>query len=121
MAALSVLFRLLADGFHLAVSLGPAFTVSLRAALDRHRIVGHVFRDHRARADIGAVADLYRRHQRGIGADEGAGADRGLVFGKAIIIASDGAGADVALGADMGVADIGEMIDLDARFERRGL
>jgi hypothetical protein len=31
------------------------------------------------------------------------------------------AGADVGVGADMGVADVGEMIDLDAGFQARGL
>src|SRR6266436_7001765 len=47
----STLFRLLAPHLHLAVALGAAFAVVLRAALDGHRIVGHVLGDHRARPD----------------------------------------------------------------------
>ena len=72
----------------LAIPLGAALTVVLRAALDGHRVVGHVPGDDRAGADIGAVADFHRRHQRGIGADEGVLANDGLVLEEAIIIAS---------------------------------
>jgi len=42
------------------------------------------------------------------------------VFREAVVIAGDGAGADVGIGADMCVADIGEMVDLDAGLERCG-
>src|SRR5580704_5083898 len=85
--------RLLGSRLHLADSRSTAFAVGLRAALDRKRIVGHVLGDHRAGADIGAVADVHRRHQRGIGADEGTLADRGLVLCEAVVVAGDGAGA----------------------------
>ena len=40
---------------------------------------------------------------------------------EAVVVAGDGAGADVGIGADMGVADVGEMVDLDAGLQRRGL
>src|SRR3954452_19178268 len=103
----SAFLRLLAAQLHLAVSPGAALAVVLRAALDGERIVGHVLGDDRAGADIGAVADFHRRHQRGVGADEGALADNGLVLGKAVIVAGDGAGAEIGIGSDMGVADIG--------------
>ena len=39
---------------------------------------------------------------------ERAGADVGTVFGKAVVIAGDGAGADVRLGADPRIADVGQ-------------
>ena len=117
----SAFLRLLAARLHLAISLGPALAGGLLAAFDGQRIVGHVLGDDRARTDIGALADLHRGHQRGVGADERALADQRLVLGKAVIVAGDGAGAEVGIGADMGVADIGEMIDLGAGLDRRGL
>jgi hypothetical protein len=89
--------------------LPPAFAVVLRTALHGHRVVRHVRGDDGAGADIGAVADFHRRHQRGVGAGEGARADRGLVLEEAVVVAGDGAGAEVGVGADMDVADIGEM------------
>ena len=115
------ILRFLRPHLHLAIPLRPALAVVLRAALHRHRVVRHVLGDDRARTDIGAVADLHRRHQRGVGADEGALADRGLVLEEAVVVAGDGAGAEIGVGADMGVADIGEMVDLGARLDRRGL
>jgi hypothetical protein len=48
-----------------------------------------------------------RRHQRAVGADEGALADHRRIFEEAVIIAGDGAGADVGARADLGIADIG--------------
>src|SRR5438876_1274798 len=45
----STFLRLLRPHLHLAIALRPAFAVVLRAALDRHRIVGHVLGDDRAR------------------------------------------------------------------------
>ena len=62
---------------------------------ERQRIGRDVLGDDAARADIGALADLDRRHQRGVGADEGAGADLGAMLGEAVIVAGDGAGADI--------------------------
>ena len=53
-----------------------------------------------------------------VGADEHVRADLGAVLVDAVVIAGDGAGADIGARADACVADIGEVIGLDAR--RRG-
>ena len=42
-------------------------------------------------------------------------------FCDAVVIAGDGAGADIGARADMGIADIGEVMGFDARFEMRVL
>jgi hypothetical protein len=57
---------------------------------------------------MGPLADLHRGHRRGIGADERAIADQRLVLRKAVVVAGDGAG-----------ADMGRMVDLDADFHNR--
>src|SRR4249919_1729003 len=79
----------------IAKPLGPAFLNGLSATSKSKRIGRHVSGDHRARTDISAVADGHRRNQRRIGADEGALADIGAVLGPAVVVAGDGAGADV--------------------------
>src|ERR1700688_3262224 len=114
-------FRRLAARFDVAISLGSALAIGLLATLERHRIVGHLAGNDRARTDIGPAADLDRRHQRRVGADERAGADLGLVLCEAVIVAGDSARADIGVGADMGIADIAEMVDLDAGLKRRRL
>ena len=40
---------------------------------------------------------------------------------EAVVVAGDGAGADIGAGADLGVADIGQMIDLGAGVDQRRL
>ena len=87
--------------------LRPAFLDGLRRPLERQRIRRHVLGDDRARADIGAVADLDRRDQRRVRADERALADVGAVLGRAVVVAGDGAGADIGARADARVADVG--------------
>ena len=75
--------------------------------------------DHRARRRDRAVADFDRRHQSGVGADERARADIGFGLGEAVIIAGDGARADIGALSHPGVAQIGEMIGLGAFFNHR--
>src|SRR5690606_36529449 len=95
--------------------------VGLPAARDAQAAGRHVAIDRAAGPDHGAVADGHRRDQRRVRADEGAGADVGTVFGKAVVVAHDRAGADVGLGADPRVAEVGQVIGLGARLERRVL
>src|ERR1700685_947144 len=105
---------LFAQGFKRAQARGPTFLNHLSATADRQRLGRHILGDHRARAHIGAVADLARRPQRRVRADERVLADLGAVLGAAVVIAGDGAGTDIGAGADEGVADIAQVIDLGA-------
>src|SRR5579864_8295813 len=85
----------------------PARLFRLPAASKRERVGRDILGDHRTRADIGAVADLYRRDQRGIRAYKGRRADIGKMLVEAIVIAGDRTCADIGAGANARVADIG--------------
>ena len=69
-----------------------------------------------ARADVSAISDFHRSHKRGIASDENATANGG-VFVHAIVIAGDGACADVGFAADARVAEIGKVHGLGALTE----
>src|SRR5690606_17589040 len=69
------------------------------------------------RADDRARADHDRRDQRAVRSDERAFADLGPVFEEAVIIAGDRTGADIGFRADLGIADIGEVVGLGALAE----
>src|SRR6185369_4652384 len=73
-----------------------------------------VLADRRAGADVGAARDAHRGDQRGVGADEAVVLDDGAALGGAVVVAGDGAGTDVHLGADVGIADVAEMVRLRA-------
>src|SRR6516164_11366918 len=64
----------------------------LLAASDGERVGGHILRDRAPSADIGAGTDVHRRHQRDIGADEGAPTDLGAKLLEAVVIAGNRAG-----------------------------
>ena len=72
----------------------------------RRNILG----DDRARSDVGAIAHAHGRDERGIAADENALADGRRVLVDAVVVASDGAGADVCAAADARIAQIGEVL-----------
>src|SRR4029077_13200400 len=57
--------------------------------------------------------------QRRVRADEGVLANLGAVLGTAVVIAGDGASADIGVGADKSVADIAQMIGLGAGLQHR--
>src|SRR5690606_11476478 len=92
----------------------PALDVALLAARDGELLGRHVPRDDRARAYRGAGADGYGRHQRGIRADEGAVPDHRTVLVGAVVVAGDGARADVHAAAYGRVADVGQVVGLAA-------
>src|SRR5262249_32905781 len=71
------------------------------------------------RTDISAPPSLARRPQRSVRAYKGSGADLGAMLGDAVVIAGDGARADIGARTDAGVADIGEVIDLGTFGELR--
>src|SRR5690606_24805049 len=71
-------------------------------------------RERGARPEGGARAHRHRRHQLGVAADEGVVADDRLVLVGAVVVAGDGTRADVDPGADLGIADVGEMVGLRA-------
>src|SRR6185436_6022919 len=97
---------LFAHGFERAQAFRPTFLNDLPAAAERQRPRRHVTGDHRAGADIGPIADLDRRDQRRVRADEGALANVGAVFAHAVVVAGNGAGPDIRPLTHPRVADI---------------
>ena len=95
-----MLFRpCLLRGHGLAKLLGPARLVDLLAAGEGDGIGGDVAGDDRAGADEGAGADRHRRDQGAVRADEGPLPNYRPIFEEAVIIAGDGARADIGAGA----------------------
>src|SRR5262245_40114514 len=113
----SALLRLL--GLALALRLGPAGLRDLPRAPERERVLRHVLGDRAARADVGALAHGDRGHERGVAADEGPALDLRLVLVDAVVVAGDGAGADVDARPDRGVAEVAQVLGLRARAELR--
>src|SRR5690606_29196037 len=85
----------------------PALERLLPRAGDAELVGRRVLADHRAGADGRVPADGHRRHQRRIGADEGAILDGGDELVDAVVVAGDGAGADIDAAADHRIAEIG--------------
>src|SRR6185312_14993055 len=96
----------------------PVFESPLLPRADCQRAGRHVFTNRRAAADVRPFADRDRSDELRITADERPVFDRGLVLVHAVVVAGDGAGADVDLRADLRVAEIGEMHRLGTRTER---
>ena len=125
---LDFLIRQFLHGFSFPVSSGrglaclsrgdPALLGHLAAAAEGESIGRDVFGDAGAGGDVGTVADGDGSDEGGVRADEGAVADGGEVFVDAVVVAGDGARADVDAGADDGVAEVGEVVGLGAFAER---
>src|SRR5690606_36693198 len=92
----------------------PPVDARLPRARDRQLAGRRVLRDRRARTDRRACADLDRRDEHHAGTDERTVPDHGAVLVRAVVVASDRAGADVDLRADRGVAYVGQMVHLAA-------
>lgn len=104
---------LFAERFELTQARCPTFLNDLAAARHRQGVGRHVRRDDRPGPDISALPDSGRRHQRGVGADEGVLADRAAILGTAVVIAGDRAG------VDEGVADTAQLLGLGTGFDNR--
>src|SRR5487761_594957 len=102
-----------------APGLGGAGLGALPRAAQGERVGRHVVGDDAAGGDHRARTDSQWSDQGRIGADEHALADVGAEFLDAVVIAGDGAGADVAALAHRAVAEIGQMVRLDARRQAR--
>ncbi len=90
----------------------PALFCDLSPTSYSQGIGRYVFGNARSRADVCALANSDRRHQRGIAADEGSVFNRRSVLVDAIVIAGDGARPDVHAFTNFGVAQIGEVVGL---------
>src|SRR5699024_7201893 len=76
-------------------------------------------RNGRTGANGGARPDLDGRYQLHVGADERMVTDCRDMLVYPVVIAGDDAGADIDIGADVGITDIAQMIDLAATAQRR--
>ncbi len=98
------LFRLLHGAEFAAFFGGPAGLVDLAAAGDPEAVRRDIFRDGRAGGDVRVIADAQRRDEDRIASDKYFVADGGRKFFEAVVVASDGAGADVGFGSNLGIA-----------------
>src|SRR4051812_2412109 len=96
----------------LAEALGPAGQPLLLAPLDGQAVGFDVARNDRSSPDDRALPHAHRRNQRGVRADEGIVANLRPILAEPIVIAGYRPGADIGAGADRGIADIGQVVDL---------
>src|ERR1700744_907394 len=96
--------------------IGPARYFLLLGPRHSQRVRRRRPGDHRTGADIGAVTDADRRHQRRVRTDEGALADIGVMLVEAIVIAGNGTSSDICTRADAGIAKVGQIVGLGALF-----
>src|ERR1700722_19963405 len=64
----------------------PTRLVHLLSARKTQRVGWHIFRDHRARANVSAIPDADGRNQRGIAANKDTLADRRGIFIHPVVI-----------------------------------
>src|SRR4030095_5836195 len=73
-----------------------------------------VFADRGTRADVRAARNAHGGHQGRVRADKAVVLDDGAALGSAVVVARNGARAYVHAGADVGIADVGEVVRLRA-------
>src|ERR1700730_5185633 len=97
----------------IGIPLLALFRVTLAVLLarpcDRERAGGNVLRDDRSSSRVGVVPDRDWRHKRGIDTHLDSRSDRRAVLAKAVVLRGQRAGTDVALLADVGVPDVGQV------------
>ena len=89
-------------------------TFVCRDPRDRQRPFRNVFRDRRSGADVSAPAHRHPRDELRVAADEDALADRRLVLLDPVVVAGDDARADVRARSDVRVAQVRQVLGLDA-------
>ena len=94
-------------GFHLGCC--PAVQIGLALPGDAQCLCGHILGDGAASGGVGAIAHLDRSHKVGVAADEAVIADLGAELILAVVVAGDGAAAEVAVLAHIAVADVGQV------------
>ena len=103
----NVLFSRLGFG---AAALGPVGLFDLVGAADGEGIGVDVFCDDGAGGDVAAGAEAKGSDQGAVAADKDAFGYFGAVLFFSVVVAGDGAGADIAGAADGGVAQISQMV-----------
>src|ERR1700731_4473121 len=93
----------------------PALDVALRSRRHRQRPRRDVVAHHRAGARVGPVADGHRGHEHGVRPGAHVRADGGAPLGFAVVVDENAGGADIAVLADVGVADVRQVRNLGAR------
>src|SRR5690606_8266085 len=94
---------------HRPLPAGKAYLLGARhGELAGRRILG----ERGAGAQGGAAADAYRGDELGVGADEDVVLDHRAVLVGAVVVAGDGAGADIDPAADVGIAHVGQVVGL---------
>src|SRR6266540_6176277 len=101
--------------------LHPPVLVFLSPACDGECAGRNVLGNRGSSADVSALPDFDRRDDRCIASDEGAILDDRRAFDAAIVVACDGAGADIDVGTDGGITKIRQMIGFAPRAKRRFL
>ena len=108
LALLVFQFLLFCDvGFHLGLC--PAVQIGLALPGDAQRLRGHILGNGASCGGVGTIAHLDRSHKVGVTADEAVIADLGAELILAVIVAGDGAAAEVAVFAHIAVADVGQV------------
>src|SRR5438067_12049542 len=101
---------LLAAGTRFALGLCPAFLDDLLGAAQGERFGGDILSDAGAGGDICPGADCHRRHQRGIASNEDPISDVGGVLMETVVVAGDGARADVHVIAYLSIAQVAKVV-----------
>ena len=89
-------------------------TLLLPTRRDGDRVRRHRLRDRGARSHEGAGLEHERRDQVRVAADANALADRGAVLLLPVVVHRDRAAAEARVGADVGVADVRQVVRLHA-------
>src|SRR5699024_4842039 len=93
---------------------GPALLDLLAGPADDHGVLGDVLGHGGAGGDEGSVLHLHRRDKVGVASDEHMAADGGAVLLEPVIVAGDGAAAEIAVLAHVAVSHIGQVGHLGA-------